>query len=153
MEAYRHILGHEQLVSRLGYWPSFHDGEVLWFRLDREPTALGPGPTLEVMVHAFQLTDDTDARDYLILRNHVLVHFRFAGVFDFRCDSFYQKYELSELSFSQIDSDESDSLRFDVYFESVYGSEGIFFKCDRLQVVNAESCDAAGKAIESLKGT
>lgn len=153
MEAHQHILGHEQLVSHFGYWPSFHDGEVLWFRLDRDPSALGPGPTLEMMVHAFQYTDDTDGCGHLILRNHVLVHFRFAGVFDFRCDSFYQKHELSELSLAQIGADESDSPRFDVHFDSVYGSEGIAFKCGPIQVVSAEPCDAAGKPIESSIGT
>lgn len=153
MEAYQHILGHEQLVSRFGYWPSFHDGAVLWFRIDRAPTALGPGPTLEVMVHGFETTDATDARGYLILRNHVLVHFRFAGVFEFTCDSFYRKYDLLELSFSQISSIGSDRLQFQVCFDSVYGSEGIRFKCDRIQVMNLEPCDAAGEAIEAPKAT
>ena len=37
-------------VTRIfGYWPSFHDAEVLWIELRRRPCGEGYGPTLEAL--------------------------------------------------------------------------------------------------------
>ncbi len=101
------------------------------------------------MIHTFQMTNDTDARGYIILRNHVLVHLRFAEVYDFKCDSFYSKYKLFERCIAEVGGDESKSLLFQVDFGSVFGTEGIFFKCRRMELVAVRPCDAAGEAIAS----
>jgi hypothetical protein len=147
MESHRHILGHEQLVSVFGYWPSFHDAEVVWLHLDRHGTALGPGPSLEAMIHAFQMTSETDPHGYLALRNHVLVHLRFAGIASFRCDSFYSQYALSELDITEVGAHDSNGLPFEVGFNSVYGAEGIFFRCRQIELVAVQPCDATGEAL------
>lgn len=144
MKAYEQILGHEYLVSIFGYWPSFHDGTVEWFRLDRRDSALGPGPTLEVMIHTFQTTDESDASGALVLRDHVLVYLRFGEAFDFSCDSFYRDYYLMEMYIAEVPDDAHSCPVFQIHLDSVYGEEGIHFKCRRMEVVSVVRCDAAG---------
>jgi hypothetical protein len=48
------IAGAEQLVAVFGYWPSFHDADVVELRLYRRAQGEGGyGPTLEALLHAF----------------------------------------------------------------------------------------------------
>ena len=77
MDAFERIMGYTRLVDVFGYWPSFHDAEVVSIRLDRHGDA---GPVLEALVHAFEMTRDVDAGGYFVLRHHVLVHLRFHEV-------------------------------------------------------------------------
>ncbi len=147
MEVHEHIVGFEQLVAIFGYWPSFHDSTVVWLRVDRQESPLGPGPTFEVMIHAFEMTNETDTHGNLVLRNHVLVHLRFAGVYDFRCDSFYRDYQLMELNIYEPGSPEPGHPLFRVDLNSVYGNEGIHFRCRRMEVASVTKCDQVGRPL------
>src|SRR5690349_8078454 len=82
------IAGAHKLVEVFGYWPSFHDSEVLWVRLDRKPTGDGYGPTLEVLVHTFEMTSEVNSGGHYVLRNHVLVHLQFLDVVELHMDGF-----------------------------------------------------------------
>jgi hypothetical protein len=73
------IAGAELLTRVFGYWPSFHDAEVVRVALSRAP-AYREGAFLEADVHAFEMTSDVDERGYFVLRHHVLVSFRFEAV-------------------------------------------------------------------------
>jgi hypothetical protein len=45
------------LIDRFGRWPSFHDGEVVRVKFERE----GPdAPFMECDIHVFNMTDDVD---------------------------------------------------------------------------------------------
>jgi hypothetical protein len=49
MDVAARIAGAEKLITVFGYWPSFHDAEVLWIELRRRPCGEGYGPTLEAL--------------------------------------------------------------------------------------------------------
>jgi hypothetical protein len=62
------IDGARELFDWFGYWPSFHDAEIV--RLDlrrREPSTL--------VVATWEMTKETDARGYFVLAKHVVVTF------------------------------------------------------------------------------
>jgi hypothetical protein len=62
------IDGARELFDWFGYWPSFHDAEIV--RLDlrrREPSTLD--------VATWEMTKETDARGYFVLAKHVVVTF------------------------------------------------------------------------------
>ena len=72
MNAPEGIVNSRRLVERFGFWPSFHDAEVVSLTLDRRGEN---GPTAELLVHTWAMTDKIDERGYYVLENHTLVRF------------------------------------------------------------------------------
>jgi len=61
------------LESVFGRWPPFHDAEVPRLSLDRSGDE---GPTLDVVVHASEMTTAIDAKGYYVLKSNTEVSFR-----------------------------------------------------------------------------
>lgn len=122
------IPGSELLTSVLGYWPTFHDAEVVRLELVRvEP--YGDGPDLLADVHTFEITDEVDAKGYLVLRHHVLVSFRFRGVDQLRLEGWNNQNALFGLGITDIRSRQLDALKFEVRFDSSSGVGAGFLCC------------------------
>ncbi len=60
--------GAKDIINWFGYWPRFHDSEVISISLER------PG-SCRVVVHAFEITRDIDARGKYVLAKHAVVTF------------------------------------------------------------------------------
>jgi len=144
MNSIEQINGAEKLTAVFGCWPTFHDAEVVWIRLDRGGTDLGPSPTLEALVHAFEMTDQVDAAGFYLLRNHVLAHLRFSSVGALKLDDFNQQNVLWGLTISNLDSSGAEAV-FQVEFEPSWGV-GVTFQCKAIAVVSVQLCDKEGKA-------
>lgn len=117
-----------------GYWPSFHDAEVLTMHLDR---AGDDGPSLEVRIHVFEMTSEVDARGYYVLRKHTLVTLRFADILLSNLRWFNHQNSLSGLRIFQAESDASDGHGIVVSFGSNHGVEADL-TCRRATVVAVE---------------
>jgi hypothetical protein len=74
MTVLEHINGADHLTDRFGGWPSFHDAEVVRLVLDRHGAN---GPTVEMLVHTWLMTDKVDEQGHYVLENHTLVRFLF----------------------------------------------------------------------------
>jgi hypothetical protein len=62
------IHGAQGLYDWFGYWPKFHDAEVVSLHLDRrEPSSL--------LVHTWEMTNKVDDRGYYAMEKHVVVEF------------------------------------------------------------------------------
>jgi hypothetical protein len=66
------IRGGNDVIDWFGYWPTFHDAEVLSITLSR---SLGA----RVEIHAFERTAEVDARGYFVLAKHSTVIFSLKG--------------------------------------------------------------------------
>lgn len=66
------IPGAADVVAWFGYWPDFHDSEVLSIKLDRSIES-------EVSIHAFEMTPEIDNRGYYVLAKHAIVTFLLQG--------------------------------------------------------------------------
>ena len=65
------------LIDRFGYWPSFHDAEILRARFERD----GPdAPWLECDIHVFEMTSEVDTSGQYVLTKHTLVTIRFCDI-------------------------------------------------------------------------
>ena len=62
------IAGAQELHDWLGYWPDFHDAEVVIFRLDTAGSSL-------LALHTWQMTNKIDEQGYYELTKHVVVKF------------------------------------------------------------------------------
>jgi hypothetical protein len=66
------IPGAADVIAWFGYWPSFHDAEVLSITLDRSSAS-------RVVIHAFEMTAEVDAQGRYVLTKHAVVTFFLEG--------------------------------------------------------------------------
>lgn len=69
----RDVEGAHSIFDWFGYWPSFHDAEIL--RLDLNPTGEST-----ISIKTEEATNEVDAQGYYVLRKHVTVHFLLEGI-------------------------------------------------------------------------
>jgi Immunity protein 50 len=67
------VPGASELLSWFGYWPSFHDAEVLSIHLNRSGEST-------VAIHTRHRTDQVDDHGYFVTTKHVLVTFVHEGI-------------------------------------------------------------------------
>jgi Immunity protein 50 len=147
VEGVDNINGAEQLVAIFGYWPSFHDAEMLWLTLDRQSRGEGCyGPTLDALVHAFEMTSEVDRDGYYVLRNHVLVHLRFSEVVELQIAGFNHQNALMGLALTDVSDRQMERVKWEVRFDSAFGVDASF-QCYNLEVVSVVPCDKTGKPV------
>jgi immunity protein 50 of polymorphic toxin system len=89
------IPGASGLFAWFGFWPSFHDGEVLSLHLDRA------GPS-QLRVHTWEGTPQVDSRGYGVLQKHVVVTFILENISDLELDGFSHQNVLAELTLTEL---------------------------------------------------
>ena len=123
------IRGSELVTNVFGYWPSFHDAEVVRLGLERaEP--YDAGPNLVADIHTFEMTSDVSATGEYVLNNHVLVSFRFMGIDQFRLEGFNNQNVLMGLTITDICTHQLEHLKYEVQFDGSFGLEAHFLCCD-----------------------
>jgi hypothetical protein len=65
--------GARDLRDWFGFWPSFHDAEVIELKLYRSSAS-------SIRIHTFETTKEVDAKGFYILTKHVVVEFLFKGI-------------------------------------------------------------------------
>jgi hypothetical protein len=142
------IAGAEKLVAVFGDWPVFHDAEVVWLKLDRRPHGDGSGPTLEALVHGWEMTDEVGPEGHYVLRHRVLVHLRFREVVDLRLEDFNIQNVLFALRIADVQEPQAAAARFDVRFQSTFGVDASF-QCRGVEVVAVTPCTNDGEPISA----
>lgn len=149
MEATKQIAGADKLLTVFGYWPSFHDAEVLWLRLDRNSLEDGCcGPTVEALVHVFEITSEISPDGYYVLRHHSLIHLRFLEVCEIQLDGFNHQNPLMGLSFIDLRDRQMERVRWEVHFDGAFGLNASF-QCHAIKVVSVVPCSKSGELISS----
>ncbi|MCM8565786.1 Imm50 family immunity protein [Thauera linaloolentis] len=90
----------EAVTSLFGYWPSFHDAEVLELALNRDG-ASGGRVSLVARVHVFEMTNQVKTDGYFLCHKHSLVTLEFEGVDEVVIEGFNHQNALSELSIAE----------------------------------------------------
>jgi len=122
----------DKLVAIFGYWPSFHDAEVIWLKLDRRTNDERFSPSLEIQIHAHYVT-----------QHHVLVWLRFLNVVELRLDDFNHQNVLFDLTISDFPERQSGNIFFEVQFHPSFGI-GASFQCGAIEVVEVTPCNEEG---------
>ena len=70
MESYKKIEGYENVLQAFGYWPSFHDGEILMLRLDRRDKGDEGyySPIMEFIIHGWEMTSEVTSEGFYKLQ-------------------------------------------------------------------------------------
>lgn len=115
------IQGYEELVSALGYWPSFHDAEVLSFTLARgaEPDEKRSVAQMVVQVRQYEARHEGTAKYEMALVQNVVITFFFEGVEAVEVEDFNFQNVIDSLRVLPAAELPSAMLRVEV--ESIYG--------------------------------
>lgn len=123
------VRNRELLTNVFGYWPSFHDAEVLRIELSRG------GPTLISDVYVFRMTSAVDANGYYVLDNQVIATLAFSNVVTLSLSAFNHQNVLMELSIVDVRSEQNEGINYQVQFSSSFGVEAEF-RCGSIEVVS-----------------
>jgi hypothetical protein len=141
------IEGSEKLIRIFGYWPSFHDAEVIelsFWRGDVDPDAgKYTFPVLTVKLHVWEITRDVNAKGYLVLRKHTLTTIRFHDIYEFKMEGFNHQNAILGLDISQEERSAGPSPVFAVIFRPAFGIDASL-TCMRIEVFDAVLCAEDG---------
>jgi hypothetical protein len=141
------IRGSEKLTDIFGYWPSFHDAEVLDLHFWRGQSDISKGvydfPVLTLRIHLWELTKEVNTEGYLVLGHHTLTTLRFSDVHDFEMRDFNHQNSIMELTLSSHERTKPPSPYFAVQLVPAFGINASF-KCIGVEVVDAVPCAEDG---------
>jgi hypothetical protein len=125
------------LTGRFGFWPTFHDAEMVRARLERKGT---DAPFLELDIHVFRMGPEVDAKGYFVLKNHTLVTLRFCDIDLAELHSWNAQNVLLELTIRRAQVAEGDDARrrpIAVEMPSSHGCE-VKLTCGSIKVIEAK---------------
>jgi hypothetical protein len=123
----------EALEAIFGGWPSFHDSEVIAIRLQRGGSNEAR-PSVEIDVHLWETTSETDGRGLYRLKHHTITTLRFDDVDEVDVVGFNEQNVLFDLA---IDQSETYAQRWHVSLTASYGVDASF-DCASVAVVRVE---------------
>jgi hypothetical protein len=91
------VPGASDLVSWFGYWPSFHDAEVLSIHLNRSGES-------SIAIHTWHRTNQVDEHGYFVTTKHVVVTFVLEGIQTVQLNDFNHQKAISGLSLEEIEA-------------------------------------------------
>lgn len=91
------IPGAQQLHDWFGYWPGFHDAEVIRLHFNRTGMS-------SLLIHTWEMTKQTDSRGYYELVKHVVVEFVFDGISNLNLEGFSHQNVIFGLDITKIES-------------------------------------------------
>ena len=128
MNVHEFIHGYEQVLKAFGRWPSFHDGEVHRVILDRTRKAENGDffPSIELLVHGWNMTSEVTKDGYYKLEQQHIVHFLFEYVTDLELDGLNHQNVLSGLDFTLVKDGNSSNNILSIELVHCYGLSGSF---------------------------
>lgn len=134
----KEIIGSEKLIKIFNHWPTFHDAEILKIILDRTAKNKNDfGPTMDVVIHVFEMTKEIDKKGFFVLKNHTLATVRFNDVANLQLDCFNHQNAILGLEISKAENQKSVLNNFKVYFDPATGVS-IEFLCSSIEVLEVE---------------
>ncbi len=128
-EVYRQFSGFEKLTGFFGYWPGFHDAEILFLRMGLDPSLRG-SPMIALALHTFDWDQELDSGK-TITTHHCTVILYFSQVADVHLTGLNERNIISEL---RLDLDGREKPpRIIVAFPAINGLDG-HFTCDTVEV-------------------
>lgn len=122
-----HFENAAELERVFGFWPSFHDAEVIRATFE---TSGEDSPTLQLVVYVFEMTPEVDGKGYFVLKNQTEVTMTFTRVAVSRFQWFHQQNVLQDLGIEDIPPADHEGRRFRIDLPSCVGLEATF-ECAR----------------------
>jgi hypothetical protein len=131
------IPGAADVIAWFGYWPSFHDAEILSITLDRSNAS-------RVVLHTFEMTREVDALGHYAHDKHAIVTFFLEGfprdqygMTNTHIESFNHQNVLSSASVNRKPGG------YELILEGCYGADGVI-SAEHIRVELAPGMPAGG---------
>ena len=133
------VIGSEKVLNTLGFWPSFHDAEVISFHLDRGiPVSDSVVANLIVHFRSYTTYGEGTAQYCQKLAQNVLITFQFRRVAELNLDEFNHQNVINSIEISQISPIEKRlPQELHVCIESIFGF-GAEFVCAEVEVISVK---------------
>jgi hypothetical protein len=92
--AFSRVINFEIILQHFGYWPEFHDAEILKVTFEVHSTGR---PSVTFVIAAFEMTSEIDERGYYKLTKHCNVELQFIGIKEIEFDYFSHQNVIFEL--------------------------------------------------------
>ena len=124
MSKHAHIANSERVLEALGYWPTFHDAEVISFLVERAlPLRSGySSARMAVHVRKYESVGEGTAQYAQVLRKSVLIRFAFSTVSELELSDFNHQNVINSITVEQAGGNGLSSLQ--VTIESIWGFGG-----------------------------
>lgn len=144
------IEGSDKLTNIFGYWPSFHDAEVIelhFVRGDVDPdNNKYVFPVLTAKLHLWEMTREIKSDGFFGSHKHNLTRLRFYYIDDLKMEGFNHQNAILGLRLTSFQPSEGPSPLFTVHFDPAFVM-GAAFKCARIEVLEAVACTENGTEI------
>ncbi len=141
------IQGSEKLTNIFGYWPDFHDAEVIELHFSRGDMNPDEGrydlPVLTISIHLWEWANTAEPPGGSVRRHRTLATLRFADIDNFRMEGFNHQNAIMELFIEHLERADGLVSYFSVELEPATGMS-VSFHCARIEVVDARPCDSRG---------
>jgi hypothetical protein len=91
------VEGAKDLCDWFGYWPSFHDAEVIRLHLNRSDAS-------SLALHTWEMTKEVDEKGFYVLTKHVIVEFVMNEVVALSLSGFNHQNVVFGLAIERVDS-------------------------------------------------
>ena len=91
------VEGAAQLYDWFGYWPDFHDAEIISLHLNRQRSS-------SLFIHTWDLTKNVDDSGYYVCTKHVVVEFLFESISQLALTGFSNQNVLFGLDIAKTNS-------------------------------------------------
>jgi hypothetical protein len=122
------IINSEIVLNHFGYWPSFHDAEILELKFY---LLVGERPTLDMKIYVFESTDRLDKEGRFIRDKKCILTFEFQEISNNKFSGFYSQNILGDLDIKEVD------YKFRIWLNTDMGIEGKF-DCELIIVKSLE---------------
>ena len=139
MSATEHIVGSEKLVAALGYWPSFHDAEIVSVSAKRGlPVAVGAA-TVELTVHVrrYESRGQGTAQYEQVLVKSILASFMCRQVAELELSEFNHQNVINSLSIEVEPSTDAPGSPLVLTIEPIWGLGGTV-RCASVELSSVE---------------
>jgi len=90
------VPGAAELFDWFGFWPDFHDAEIVSLTLNRSGVSI-------LKIHTWEITGSVDERGYYKLQKHVIVNFQMEEIIDSELADFSSQNVVSGLILRETD--------------------------------------------------
>jgi hypothetical protein len=150
------ILGSELVTKKFGYWPSFHDAEVIDLHLWRgnvDPErSKYQFPVLILDLHHWELTSEVNDKGFLVVKHVTKSKLEFRDVSGFSMNGFNQQNAIFGLSIQRLQDEAGGAKHFKVEIEPDFGMAASF-TCCAIEVKESVPSDEEGNPIAEMSGS
>ena len=145
MSSTEHIVGSDKLVAALGYWPSFHDAEIVSVSAERVlPVAPGSASvTLVVHLRTYEPRGEGTAQYEQVLVKSILATFVCKQVSDLELSEFNHQNVIDSLSVRRDTSAKAADSPLVLSIEPSWGLGGIV-RCATIELSTVQALSNAG---------